>query len=68
MTTKYFKPKSLTWLASVVPLLAGVFIALEPVHGLAAWVEAARNATGMTAPALINLGLAGIGLRGAIRD
>jgi hypothetical protein len=49
-------------------LLAGVFIALEPVHGLAAWVEAVRNATGMTAPALINLGLAGIGLRGAIRD
>ena len=68
MTTKYFKPKSLTWLASVVPLLAGVFIALEPVHGLAAWVEAVRNATGLTAPALINLGLAGIGLRGAIRD
>jgi hypothetical protein len=68
MTTKYFKPKSLTWLASVVPLLAGVFIALEPVHGLAAWAEAVRNATGLTAPALINLGLAGIGLRGAIRD
>ena len=67
MIEKYFKPKSLTWWASVVPLALGLFMAFEPVHGMADLVQAARNATGMTAPALINLGLAGIGLRGAIK-
>lgn len=66
MTNKYFKPRSLTWWASVAPLLAGVFMALEPVHGLTPWVEALRNASGATAPVLINAGLAGIGLRGAM--
>lgn len=64
---KYFKPKSLTWWASVVPLVIGLFMAFEPVHGLTDLVQAARNATGMTAPTLINIGLAGIGLRGAIK-
>lgn len=67
MIEKYFKPKSLTWLSSVVPLLIGLFMAFEPVHGLVDVAEALRNATGMKAPVLINLGLAGIGLRGAIK-
>lgn len=65
---KYIKPRSLTWWASFVPLALGLFVATEAVHGLAAWVQAVRTGTGMTAPVLINLGLAGIGLRGAIND
>jgi len=64
---KYFQPKSLTWLSSVVPLLAGLFIAFEPVHGLSEFASSIKNATGMSAPVLINIGLAGIGLRGAIK-
>lgn len=68
MESKYFKPKSLTWWASLAPLLAGLFVAAEPVHGLAAWVELIDNATGGASPAvLINAGVAGIGLRGALK-
>jgi hypothetical protein len=63
---KYIKPRSLTWWSAVVPLACGLFMAFEPVHGLADLTEAIRNATGLTAPVLINLGLAGIGLRGAV--
>lgn len=63
---KYWKPTSVTWWASVVPLLCGLFIAFEPVHGLAEITESIRLATGLSAPVLINMGLAGIGLRGAI--
>ena len=64
---KYFKPRSLTWWSGFVPLALGVFMALEPVHGLTAWVAAVSNATDMTAPVLINLGLVAIGFRGAIK-
>jgi len=64
---KYFKPKSLTWWASFTPLAIGAFMASEPIHGLSDWVEVASNGTGMSAPVLINLGLAGIGLRGAVK-
>lgn len=64
--TKYIKPRSLTWWASVAPLLIGAFMASEPLHGLADAVVSLRNATGLTAPVLINMGLAGIGLRGAV--
>lgn len=63
---KYFKPNSLTWLASVVPLSIGCFMAAEPLHGLTDWVQFFANGTEMTAPALINAGLIGVGLRGAI--
>ena len=63
---KYFKPKSLTWWASVTPLVCGVFMATEPLHGLVEVVASLKNATGLTAPVLINMGLAGIGLRGAV--
>lgn len=66
MTSKYIKPKSLTWWASVAPLAAGVFMACEPLHGLSGAVDSLRNATGLTAPILINMGLAGVGLRGAL--
>lgn len=61
---KYFKPKSLTWWASVSPLAMGLFMATEPMHGMTQAVMSVKNATGLTAPVLINAGLAGIGLRG----
>lgn len=64
---KYVKPKSLTWWSAVVPLACGVFVATEPLHGLSAAVASVKNATGMSAPVLINIGLAGIGLRGAVK-
>ena len=64
---KYFKPKSLTWWASALPIFAGVFLALAPVHGLDSWSMAIGDLTGGAAPAvLINAGLAGIGFRGAM--
>ena len=67
MDRRYFKPKSLTWWASVVPLLAGVIDATEPLHGLASITQTVRSMTGDVSPSiLINAGLAGIGLRGAM--
>ena len=67
MTQKYFKPTSLTWWASVVPLIAGLFLATESIHGLSSLVEAVNEMTGYTSAAvLINAGLAGIGIRGAL--
>lgn len=65
---KYFKPRSVTWWASVVPIVAGVFIALDQIHGLADWSAAVSEMAGGASPAvLINAGLAGIGLRGAVK-
>lgn len=67
MNSKSLKPKSLTWWASLVPVLIGGTIASEPLHGLAALVETLRALSGDVPPAmLINAGLAGIGFRGAI--
>jgi hypothetical protein len=63
---KYIKPNSLTWWASVSPLICGVFMASEPLHGMTGVVDSLSNATGSTAPFLINAGLAGIGIRGAM--
>ena len=62
---KYFKPKSLTWWGGVAPIIAGVFIASEPLHNLTNMVEVVRTLTGH-APVgiLINAGLVAIGLRG----
>lgn len=63
---KYFKPKSLTWWASLVPLVLGGTVATEPMHDWAEVVESINNATGNTSPyLLINAGLLGIGIRGA---
>lgn len=65
---KYIKPKSLTWWMSMVPLVLGLALALEPLHGNAALAQAVSNMTGGAAPfILINAGLAGIGVRGAIK-
>lgn len=65
---KYIKPTSITWWASVVPLFLGLFIATDELHGLHQWVTIANTITGNVGPyPLINAGLAGIGLRGAIK-
>lgn len=65
--SRYFKPRSLTWLASAMPLGAGLFIAFEPVHHLTDWTRAVGATFGGTSPyLLINAGLVGIGLRGAV--
>ena len=64
---KYFKPKSITWWASVTPICAGAFIASEPLHGATALVQTVHSMFGGASPAtLINAGFAGIGLRGAV--
>jgi len=63
---KYIKPSSLTWWASLSPLVCGVFMASEPLHGLTGVADSLYNATGATAPVLINAGLVGIGVRGAM--
>jgi len=64
---KYFRPNSLTWWASVFPLLAGVVVATEPLHGASALVQTINGLTGgVEAAVLINIGLLGIGVRGAM--
>jgi hypothetical protein len=64
---KYIKPKSLTFWASMVSLSLGVFLAFEPIHGLVDWIDAVNNLTGNVGSyALIQAGLVGIGLRGAL--
>ena len=64
---RYLKPNSLTWWCSVAPLLAGAFMAFEPVHGLTAWVASVDKVFEGASPGmLINAGLVGIGLRGAL--
>lgn len=65
---KYIKPYSLTWWASVAPLVAGLILATEPLHGAAGLVGVVRELVGADIePAyLINAGLAGIGLRAAL--
>lgn len=65
---KYFKPKSLTWWASFAPLIAGLLVASEPLHGLSGIVSTINAITGGVAPAImITAGLGGIGFRGAIK-
>jgi len=66
---KYFKPKSLTWWASVILLAAGVVLALSANIPTLAPVADLILAfyPGASAGMLINLGLMGIGLRGAHR-
>jgi hypothetical protein len=67
MTRKYFKPKSLTWLASFVPVLAGGLVASLPLHGWSEVVETIDAITGGMSPyVMINAGLVGIGMRGAV--
>ncbi len=65
---KYFKPESLTWWASFVPLVAGVVLAMSAATGwLPGWVVFINALTGGVEPAvMVSVGLFGIGLRGAV--
>lgn len=65
---KYLQTKSLTWWVSFIPLIAGAILYLSAVFpGMQGVIDAIHviypNAD---AGVLINLGLAGIGIRGAI--
>lgn len=66
---KYFKPNSLTWWASVIPLVSGVAQLYDielPVFTqlIRPFIQAAYP--DVTPFMLINLGLGGIGLRAAL--
>jgi hypothetical protein len=65
---KYIKLNSVTWWASVAPLSAGLFLAIAPLWAETAEIVAVvKSLTGSVPPAvLINAGLAGIGIRGAM--
>jgi hypothetical protein len=67
--SKYFQPSSVAWWASVIPIIAGVIKALGTVHpslgGMVAVIDAFTGEP-LSPGILINLGLVGIGLRGAI--
>lgn len=64
---KYLKLRSLTWWASFTPIALGVFVATEPLHGMTTAIEVIGNMTDHASPYfLINAGLAGIGIRGAL--
>ena len=66
---KYVKPKSLTWWASVFPLFAGLALAVASVvpgfESLAGVIQGMFPE--LSAVALINMVLIGIGLRGAVK-
>jgi hypothetical protein len=66
-TMKYFKPKSVTWWGGVVPLVGGLILATEPLHGWLQLVATIDNMTGgLPAAILINAGMVAIGFRGAL--
>ncbi len=69
MRAKYIRPDSLSWWASATPLFAGLIKAASAAApDLATAVAVIDAASGeMPAPVLINMGLIGIGLRGAIK-
>jgi hypothetical protein len=51
-----------------VPLIAGALVASEPLHGWLALTATIDAVTGGVSPALlINAGLLGIGVRGAMK-
>ena len=67
---KYVKLNSLTWWAAFVPLVCGLTMSLAeavPAFDSAATVMRSMYGPEMSPSMLINLGLAGIGIRGAIR-
>jgi len=66
MFKKYFKPRSVTWWSSVVPLVIGLIIAVDPLHPWGAITTTMTNLTDIPSYMLINGGLFGIGLRGAL--
>jgi|TARA_R110000782_G_scaffold132930_1_gene225110 hypothetical protein len=65
---KYLKFKSLTWWASFMPLIGGVLVASEALHGWSDITATIDAVTGGVSPSLmINAGLLGIGFRAAIK-
>lgn len=68
----YFKPDSLTWWSAVIPLVAGVVLWLAGTFPSDMSAEIVTFIQSIwpqaTAGVLINIGLAGIGIRGAIGD
>lgn len=69
LKSKYFKPKSVTWWASVAPIVAGIVLIIGPdVPPLMPVAELIQRAyPGVTPITLINIGLAGVGVRGAMQ-
>jgi len=64
---KYIKPLSLTWWSSVVPLCAGIAVVTVPWHGSQTSVDLINAISQDWPPSMmINFGLVGIGLRGAV--
>jgi hypothetical protein len=71
MTYKYFKPKSVTWWVSFTALSSGFFqLTGIDIPVLSEYVRPVINAVhqDISPSALFQLGLAGIGLRGALKD
>lgn len=67
MKMAYIKLKSLTFWASLVPLMAGLLLATENFHELDQISTTIRLMFGETRPhMLINAGVFGIGLREAV--
>lgn len=65
---KYFRPKSVTWWVSILPLLAGILLAFAQAFAWAPVIALiATFAPGATPSVLVYAGLMGIGLRGAIK-
>lgn len=65
---RYYKPNSLTWWASVVPLAVGVFqIAMPEYQPVTPFLDLVKGFYNDASPTtLINAGLVGIGVRGAM--
>jgi len=64
---RYVKLTSVSWWGSMVPICLGVFQAALPLHGLDVEAQVIRSMTGGASPyILINAGLVGIGMRGAL--
>lgn len=68
MITQYIRLNSVTWWTlGFVPLVCGLFLALEPIHNMTYWAEAVRQGSGGVGPAfLIVSGVGAMGLRKAI--
>ncbi len=65
MWEKYVKPKSVTWWSGFIPMIAGIFVAAEPIHGLQSIVASIDAMTGGITPSgMIIYGMTAIGLRG----
>lgn len=68
---RYIKPKSVSWWASLVPLLAGIVLAIgeafpEVMVLSRAVIFINAISGGITPFVMVNIGVAGIGFRGAV--